>query len=274
MNDVAVEYTIDGRTHSFRVAGRLITGGPEVMLDHDVDLSAGTEWRDVGFAVTPFLTPALNQELREGLKEIIRDEMRAAGIDTPEGFDLERYHTLVNDAQHAALIERTRHCFPVERLPVAAAILEKRIGEICKQDVTVHNTAIGKAVFCLRIVRPQSGDNNPPHRDVWLDRLRHGVNIYFAVAGSGPLSSLPMAPGSHRWPESEIERTAEGALINGLAFSVPAVTNSRRGINLTRPDPGPDQVLVFSPYLVHGGGQNGQTDTTRVSLEMRFFRAG
>jgi hypothetical protein len=31
-------------------------------------------------------------------------------------------------------------------------------------------------------------------------------------------------PGSHLWPESKIERTAGGALINGIKFNVPAVT--------------------------------------------------
>jgi ectoine hydroxylase-related dioxygenase (phytanoyl-CoA dioxygenase family) len=40
---------------------------------------------------------------------------------------------------------------------------------------------------------------------------------------------------------------------------------------MIRPNPGPSEVLVFSPYLVHGGGKNFGS-CTRVSLEMRFFR--
>ena len=43
-------------------------------------------------------------------------------------------------------------------------------------------------------------------------------------------------------------------------------------LTLVRPNPGPNEVLVFSPYLIHGGAFNQQTDTTRVSLEMRFWR--
>ena len=41
---------------------------------------------------------------------------------------------------------------------------------------------------------------------------------------------------------------------------------------MTRPDPNPDEVLVFSPYLIHGGAVNLNEDMTRVSLEMRLWR--
>ena len=43
-------------------------------------------------------------------------------------------------------------------------------------------------------------------------------------------------------------------------------------LTLERPNPGLNEVLVFSPYLIHGGAFNQQTDATRVSLEMRFWR--
>jgi ectoine hydroxylase-related dioxygenase (phytanoyl-CoA dioxygenase family) len=41
---------------------------------------------------------------------------------------------------------------------------------------------------------------------------------------------------------------------------------------MIRPNPKPGQAMLFSPYLVHGGGYNLNTDTTRVSLEMRFWK--
>ncbi len=31
-------------------------------------------------------------------------------------------------------------------------------------------------------------------------------------------------------------------------------------------------MLLFSPYLIHGGAANREPDRTRVSLEMRFWR--
>ena len=33
------------------------------------------------------------------------------------------------------------------------------------------------------------------------------------------------------------------------------------------------ELLVFSPYLIHGGGVNFQGTVTRASLEARFWRA-
>jgi ectoine hydroxylase-related dioxygenase (phytanoyl-CoA dioxygenase family) len=122
------------------------------------------------------------------------------------------------------------------------------------------------------VVRPRSRDNNPPHRDVWLDRLRHAVNIYVPLAGSSSRSSLPVVTGSHRWAESDIERTLDGARVNGVTFTVPSVVDATYPLTLTRPDPQANQVLVFSPYLIHGGAFNQQPDRTRVSLEMRFWR--
>jgi ectoine hydroxylase-related dioxygenase (phytanoyl-CoA dioxygenase family) len=41
---------------------------------------------------------------------------------------------------------------------------------------------------------------------------------------------------------------------------------------IERPDPQAGEVLVFSPYLIHGGAMNFNSDVTRLSLEMRFWR--
>ncbi|RPD49542.1 hypothetical protein DNI29_01715 [Hymenobacter sediminis] len=106
---------------------------------------------------------------------------------------------------------------------------------------------------------------------MWLDRLRDGINIYFPVAGSTPDSSLTLVPGSHWWPEDRTERTAGGATYNGTAYSVPALKGSNEPLELVRPNPGPEQVLLFSPYLLHGGALNLNSAATRISLEMRFW---
>jgi ectoine hydroxylase-related dioxygenase (phytanoyl-CoA dioxygenase family) len=39
-----------------------------------------------------------------------------------------------------------------------------------------------------------------------------------------------------------------------------------------RPDPKIGEVLVFSPYLIHGGSVNLNDDTTRISIEVRLWR--
>ena len=53
---------------------------------------------------------------------------------------------------------------------------------------------------------------------------------------------------------------------------MPSVVGAAHPLALERPDPAANEVLVFSPYLIHGGAYNQQPDRTRVSLEMRFWR--
>ena len=193
----------------------------------------------------------------------------------PDDFSLERYHEVVaSDDAHRAVSDRGPWCCGIGDLPIPAGVISDRIGEILGTPVsTTPPHREFPEHFCFRVVRPRSRDNNPPHRDVWLDRLRHAVNIYVPLAGSSSRSSLPLVRGSHRWSESAIERTVEGARINGIVYTVPSVVGAEAPLALERPDPGPNEVLVFSPYLIHGGAFNQQADRTRVSLEMRFWRA-
>ena len=63
-----------------------------------------------------------------------------------------------------------------------------------------------------------------------------------------------------------------GALIDGVRYTVPAVTGVRRGWRMVRPQVRPNELMVFTPYAIHGGGVNRNCDRTRVSLEIRFWR--
>lgn len=63
-----------------------------------------------------------------------------------------------------------------------------------------------------------------------------------------------------------------GARVDDRVFTVPSVVSATRPLTMMRPSPGPNELLVFSPYLIHGGAFNQQKDLTRVSLEMRFWR--
>ncbi len=104
--------------------------------------------------------------------------------------------------------------------------------------------------------------------------LAKDADVLVPLAGSTESSSVPLVPESHRWKESEIERTLDGARTNGQSYTVPAVVGAKRELRLVRPNPGTNEVLVFSPYLIHGGGGNRNPDQTRVSLELRFWRRG
>ncbi|MEO1253560.1 MAG: hypothetical protein AAFY41_01560 [Bacteroidota bacterium] len=92
------------------------------------------------------------------------------------------------------------------------------------------------------------------------------------IVGSNSKSSLRIIPGSHQWPESEVVRSKEGATMNGLKFNVPGMMSSKKEMKMTVPDPLDNQVLVFSPYLLHGLSENLNRNETRISLEMRFWR--
>jgi hypothetical protein len=264
----------DDERVTFTVEGDTAVGEPLVLLDGDDNLVAGTAWASDGYTVAPFLTVAEYGDLTAGIRQTLAARIAATGIFVPDDFTMARYHEVVTtDEAHAAVSARGPWCHPVGDLTVPVRRISERVSEIL--GVMVSTTPPHSEFpehFCYRVVRPRSRDNNPPHRDVWLDRLRHAVNIYVPFAGSTPRSSLPLVRGSHRWKESEIERTTEGGRVNGMTFTVPSVVGASHPLVLERPNPGPNEVLVFSPYLIHGGAFNQQTDATRVSLEMRFWR--
>jgi len=115
-------------------------------------------------------------------------------------------------------------------------------------------------------------DNNPPNSDIWLDILRNAVNIYVPICGSSMSSSLYLLLGSHLAKESEIERTKDGVMLNGTAYTIPClISYNDKQVVLSRSDVKMNEIMVFSPYLVHGGDYNFQDDLTLISLEARFW---
>lgn len=228
-------YTINDRSVATHFEGDILYDDEVVLLEHDDDLTAHTTWAEHGCTVTPFLTRELGEQLREGMRRKIARVLADAGF-AVDGFRIESYHRMAaeNARMHAALVEGIRRGFPLTELPIDYQEVERRVGEIVGIDVTAHNRAFGLDVFNLRVVRPESNDNNPLHRDVWLDRRAHG---------------------------------AAGALVNGLPYTVPAVAGVSKPLELVRPNPSNDEFLLFSPYLIHGGAANLNADTTRASLE-------
>jgi len=270
-----IEFVVGGERVALSVEGQIGPGEQRVLLEGDDDLVGGTAWSHAGFTIAPFLDDERLAQLAGRIRDLLAGILRRAGIPVDETFRLERYHEVVRtDEEHLAAVRGFREGFPVGDLPFDRRVIEERVSEICDVEVACLHPRVGKEIFNIRVSRPgRLTDSNPPHRDVYLDRLRNGVNIYGPIAGSDSRSSLPLIPGSHRWPESSIERTADGAVVDGMRYTVPCVTRGHGEIlQLTRPDPGRREVMVFSPYLVHGGAYNLNRNRTRVSLEMRFWR--
>jgi len=105
-----------------------------------------------------------------------------------------------------------------------------------------------------------------------LDFYRNTVNIYLPIVGSNEKSSLKIHPGSHKWRESNTIVTNGGAVIKGKKYSVDTIVASKIPLNMIRPNPTQNQLLLFSPYLIHGCSDNGNENMTRMSLEIRFIR--
>lgn len=286
MNELTTTIKINNRIVDLPIkADKFAPGKNEVLFDLDDSPVKGAPWEGPGYVVKPFLTPEKNEIVRSGIKNIIVDILNSINVKT-DGFELANYHKFVNDETHMQFAEAIRAGsdgtggISMERFPLSIDEIDERVSEVCGTKVTarkVFDLGEGKTYtvkhFWIRVVRPQHyKDNNPPHRDVHLDRSRGAVNIYFPLAGSTTNSSLPIIPYSQYWPESEIIRTYGNAFVNDVKYTNPATVASVRGLDMITPNPASEEVMVFTPYAIHGGGYNFNTDSTRVSLEMRFWK--
>jgi ectoine hydroxylase-related dioxygenase (phytanoyl-CoA dioxygenase family) len=131
--------------------------------------------------------------------------------------------------------------------------------------------ALGRDHVQLRINRPDSTDYNPPHRDGSLPIWANALNVWIPVAGVDELTSLPIAPGSHRVAEEACWQTeAGGVAIRGRQYRVPAIARLRRGpLDMIRTTVAFGQALLFTPFLIHGLAVN-QSNRTRMALELRL----
>jgi hypothetical protein len=270
-----VTFKLGDGEYSRDVAGETFFGGDFVLLDGDDNLMKGAPYEAQGYTVGKlFDSPDDYVTLQRCITNEVRRVMKEVGVSTPDDFRIEQYHTLVDGAAHNEVAKKIQSGFSMGVFPFPVDTIEKRVSALLGTPVVCrYKKTDAERKFNLRIVRPSSNDNNPPHRDVWLDHLRDAVNIYIPIAGSSKESSLPVVPGSHHWKESEIERTQSGARMGDQVFMVPCVTAAKREVHFVRPNPGPNELLVFSPYLIHGGGVNFQGTATRASLEARFWRA-
>jgi hypothetical protein len=268
-----VFYKIGDETLVNELEGEVANGENVTLLLRDSNLIEKTEWADIGYSVQPFMSSEDFKKIQLGLKEIIRQQLLDIGVELNDMFELWNYHHYVTDEQHLQLAKEIQFGWNVCHFPIEFEKVNTRMSKILGLDVCTKAWNSDFDNFFLRIVRPgKIKDNNPPHRDVWIDRLRNAVNIYGPVCGSDNRSSLPLMPGSHLISESDIERTADGAFLNGTKYTVPCVTSvNGKMLELIRPNPMENELLIFSPYMVHGGGYNLNQDATRVSLEIRFF---
>jgi hypothetical protein len=267
-----MKYKLNKKDVHYKAEGKKTSGEDVVLLHQAIDLTFGKSWGEIGFTIERLFDTTLYQDFKTRTKELIISLWKSSGLVTPTDFELTQYHLLASSNEaHLAAVERTK-LISVKEFPVPIHLIEQRISEICQTPLVAKNPFDNQSVFHLRVVRPNSSDNNPLHRDVWLEDYANCINLYIPVVGSNSSSSLSLIPGSHHWPENRTERTEQGAIIENVKFNVPAVTSIKGEYEIIRPDPKENEVLVFSPYLIHGGAVNLNKDQTRISIELRLWK--
>jgi hypothetical protein len=267
-----MDYKVNKTIFHYDVAGPRQYGDNIVLLNQAIDLTAKTHWRESGYTIEKLFDDALYKNFQQATCNLLIALWREAFLPIPDNFQLDQYHTLANTKEkHLAAVDQTK-LIDVKNFPIAINVLEDRISSICHKKLIVKNPYDRQTVFHFRVIRPQTQDNNPLHRDVWLEDYKDCINLYIPVTGSNENSALVIISGSHHWPESKVERTVAGGLINGVKYNVPAVTNINGHPEYVRPDPQHNEVLIFSPYLIHGGAVNLNPDRTRISIEIRLWK--
>jgi hypothetical protein len=236
-------------------------GEDKIILNSDINLLEKTDFDKDGYRV--FDIQKFNDMLKEFLIKKIFDI-------TDKQIILENYHNVITDDEHTKIINSMP--YKIDELVEFSAYITNFLSNEVKENLKVFNDDIW-----YRICRPNiitEHDNNPCHRDIYLDFYKNVVNIYLPIVGSDSFSSLSIEPGSHKWNENETMITNEGATFKytDKKYSVHAVVASKQPLNMIRPNPNVEQVISFSPYLIHGCATNLNQDTTRISLEMRFIK--
>lgn len=273
-------YTVDQKPITLNVDGELGWGNNEVLIHKEQNLIKHSTFKDTGYIVTEFLPEDLLKDLRVKIINHINKFIEPVIKKTFDINTISNYHKYVTNDEHLEIVGNIYKAVEGRGIKTSDidfdfSKIEDRITEICNSPdpLTCKMPKNEDKEFYIRLVRPTSTlDANPPHRDVWIDRLKNAVNIHFVVAGNSNKSTLAILPGSHKLNENEIFRTTQGAQINGLKYQVPSVVNTKNiDMNFIRPRIMDNDVMVFSPYTIHGGGPNF-SDKTRVSLEIRFWK--
>jgi hypothetical protein len=273
------KYTVNKREITLDISADRIVRGKDSVLYRDDNNIINNEWEKEGFVITPFLTPALFNDFYDFVHMFTVSTLKKIKSFDSGSFTLEKYHKFVTDEEHLKFLKYVAagqlgiSGIPLNKLPFSYTEFDKHVSNICNANYTCKKTYYKFFTFnrfCLRFVRPLSKDNNPPHRDCHLKRNRKIVNIYAPIAGSNNNSSLPIIPGSHFWPDIDLEITKGKTYVNGVKFTNPAIISAHKGLDMVTPDPKLGEIMVFTPYAIHGGGKNFNSDLTRISLEMRF----
>jgi ectoine hydroxylase-related dioxygenase (phytanoyl-CoA dioxygenase family) len=250
--------------HYPELVGSSTWGDDKILLLEDTNLVEHSGFNEKGFGIFEM------KDYNGFLKELVKARIQFV---TGKEINIAEYHVSVSAEEHKLVLNSMpykKHDTP--ELTEFCKYLEELVSDKLNERVKIFNDDIW-----VRICRPNAVSNddfNPCHRDIYLDFYRNTANIYLPIVGSNENSSLFMQEGSHLWNENMTAITTGGAFFpsSNKKYSVDAIVQSKVDLTMVRPNPAPNEVLIFSPYLIHGCSDNKNTDTTRMSLEIRFIR--
>lgn len=267
------ELYIDEESFSFDVEGDFFWGEDEVLFEEKGNVISNVDWVYRGYSVVPIFSMEEFDSLKNSIQNNLLRAFSENGIAIDKNqFSLGKYHEFIaDDAMHNKIISITRN-LEVTDFDLDLDVIAQRFGTILRQKLSTFVPELGKSHVQIRISRPNSLDINPPHKDGYLSYWKNIVNVWIPIVGCNEKSSLPVLSGSHLINEKEIFRTqSKGAQINGNTYYVPCILKAgNKEMKMIRPNPQPTEALIFTPFLIHGAAVNGNTDLTRISLELRF----
>lgn len=266
---------IDDVFYDFHVKGDFFWGKKRLLYKPENNVISKQHWEADGYNVVEVFNDNEFSLLKKSITNNILKALKATGVKVDASkFKLSSYHEYVtNDAIHNEVINITRN-LENKDFDFDIDTLAERLGNILGYKLTSWVEELKKSHIQIRISRPNTLDINPPHRDGYLSYWEDIINVWVPIEGCNKKSSLPVLKGSHLIPENEVLRTeSKGAEINGNLYYVPCILETKEGhIRMIRPNPKEKEVLMFSPFLIHGAAVNSNVNTTRVSLELRFPR--
>jgi hypothetical protein len=266
------KFTIDKESYEIEVEGEFFQGEDRVLFSEKDNVLENCKWLKEGYSIIKITDEDKFEELKNNIRTILIRILKENAISVDENFSLEKYHRyVITDTQHQSVIEKTRF-LTFKDFNIDMDTIVGKFSESVGKKLQRTDPKLPEEIVIMRINRPASLDINPFHRDGYLKIWENVLNVWIPIAGCNKESSLSLISGSHYWNEKDIVRTeAKGASINGLRYHVPAIISYKNGLNATRPNPGYGEALIFTPFLIHGAALNKQSDTTRISLELRLY---
>ena len=212
--------------------------------------------------------------IRDKFINYLVNELANFGVICPQNFKLEAYHELFNSdpMRHYKFLAAVKRVIPNEVISISEPMILLILDTASKMFGGKASLYEDKIEF--RVVRPGYDDNNKLHRDHWFPYFYPLINIYLPLASSFCDSAMKVVPGSHLWSDDDVvpEFFYEGGKSfnsAGVPFSVPGIMKSNKEIVPHRPDILPGDFMLFSPLIIHGGGDNDSFGT-RFSFEIRI----